>query len=155
MRSRRVFLQRASGALIGILGFFVPQKIWACHRGRRRSAECAVQTTPVLAGNFPIEYPDGKSPVPGNGGFYAWGTTTSRDITANTAEVTTPSGQKIRVATFLGPSACAMGGNAWGARFDAVNNEFGTGFSLKVSGTYTGGVAATSTLSPPFTVQPG
>ena len=82
---RRSFLGKAVGGLLGALGLLWAGAAQAGHRGRRCWAPvncppavpfCPAPPQPGTYDVITILYPTGGT-VPGNGGFYAWGTSLS------------------------------------------------------------------------------
>jgi hypothetical protein len=123
MSSRRTFLTRASGGLLGLFGFLLPQKLWACHRGplfgsrvAASSGVCDLKPLAVVSGDFVIDFPDERT-VFGHGGFYAWGTTVNANIFATKATC-----GSVTVTPLPTPPR-AIPGNSWAFLFDDVGTN--------------------------------
>jgi hypothetical protein len=151
MNTRRSFLKGAGGGLLGLFGFLLPRRLFACHRGRFARQCVAVERevgypapAMVPSGDFIIDYPD-EGVVHGNGGFFAWGTTVNANVKATGATCAGVNGVAVTP-----PSA--IQGNSWAYRFDNVG--VGRTVTFTINGTtmtVSGGMAPAAPGS--FTFQ--
>jgi len=141
--SRRRFLKRLAVGTFGLAGVLLPEKLWACWRGRR-TTECCPPSSPSLhtyagpSGEFYCYYPDGTHVV-GGGRFFVWGVSNT-GVTPD-ATATFALGGTNYTGNAVTPLPAHLTPGGWCYAFDSVPT--GAAGTLKVTGKLpTGGNAA-------------